>query len=62
MGEGREEGMGVCRPVGEGGPRLTGSIRVRFMSASSTPGLNGRFKEAPPGGEGRLADVETDPR
>jgi len=52
----------VRRPVGEGGPRFMGSTRVRFMSDSSTPGLNGRFSEVPPGGDGRLPDVETDPR
>lgn len=54
--------MGVCRSVGDGGPRFMGSIRVRLLSNSSTPGLNGRLREVPPGGEGRLPDVETDPR
>jgi hypothetical protein len=63
MGDGREEGPGVRRPAGDAALRFIGSIRFRLLSNSSTPGLNGRLREAEPeGGEGRLPDVETDPR
>jgi hypothetical protein len=40
-----------------------GSTRVRLLSNSSTPGLNGRLREfEPEGGEGRLPEVEAEPR
>lgn len=64
MGDGRDEGMGVCRePEGDDPLRLPPSTRDRFVSISSGTGLRGRLREpGPSGGEGRLREEETEPR
>jgi len=64
IGDGREEGTGVCRPPeGDDTLRLLTSTRDRFESISSRVGLRGRLSEpGAPGGEGRLREDETEPR
>jgi len=69
IGDGREEGTGVCRPPAEGGGDerdglfMSMSTRERFGSVGSIippgPGLNGRLSE---GGECRLLVDEIEPR
>lgn len=64
MGDGRDEGIGVCRePEGDDALRLPPSTRDRFVSISSGTGLRGRLREpGTSGGEGRLREEETEPR
>lgn len=64
IGDGRDEGMGVCRePDGDDTLRLPPSTRERFVSISSGAGLRGRLREPETsGGEGRLREEETEPR
>lgn len=64
MGDGRDEGMGVCRePDGDDALRLPPSTLDRFVSISSRAGLRGRLREpGASGGEGRLREDETEPR